>query len=264
MINKNVKHVVWLGFLVSSFAAADHAQSDEVLSIALPTLSRGQIHEAREQGVDISKINRMPGLHIVPLSESWSTSDHAETELRRIEQQRRRGFYSSAADDVVDIRAAMRAVKTERAYIPRHDRAFRSLSDVHQDILVKPVDLGSSALSAATLLEVRLGGSYVRGKWTGVARSFEVPELGVVILNETDHAAGRESVSMIKEWVNIDINGQPGTAKTARASTGLTIVTVGWANERKLYSLQLQPLRPDAITENEATLREIARQLVEA
>lgn len=262
MINQNIKHVVWLGCL-ACFAAAGNTQSDTESGIALPALSRGQIHEARKQGVDISKINRVPGLHIVPLSESWSTSDHADIELRQIEQQRSRGFYSSGTDDLVDIRAAMGAVKTERSYIPRHDRAFRSLSEVSKDILVKPVDLGPSALSAATLLEVRLGGSYVRGRWTGLARSFEVPELGVVILNETDHAAGRESVSMIKEWINIDVNDQPGTSKTARSSTGRTIVTVGWANQRKLYSLQLQPLRPDAMAENEAKLQEIARQLVE-
>ncbi|KAF1004877.1 MAG: hypothetical protein GAK28_03711 [Luteibacter sp.] len=68
---------------------------------------------------------------------------------------------------------------------------------------------------------------------------------------------------MIKEWVNIEVNGQPGTAKTARDASGRTLVTVGWANTRKLYSLQLQPLHPEVHAANQAKLLEIARKLIE-
>lgn len=203
-----------------------------------------------------------PGLHIVPLSESWSMIGHADFERRQIEQQHHRGFYSTEVGEIANARAT--TASTEHGHVPRHDRAFASLTEVKHDLLVKPIWLGASDLSTASLLDVRLGGSHVGGKWTGLARSFDVPELGLVILNETDHAAGKESVTMIKEWVNIEVNGQPGTARTARDASGRTLVTIGWANERKLYSLQLQPLHPEARAENQARLLDIARKLVES
>lgn len=233
-------------------------------SATIKVLSRANgIPGTIDEGVYLGKINPAPGLHIVPLSQSWSTAGHADIERKQIEQQRSQGFYSAEVGEVANTPAAKRAT-TMQGHVPGHDRAFFSVAEVRDDLLVEPVDLGSSELSAANLLEVRFGGSHVRGKWTGLGRSFDVPELGVVILNETDHAAGKESVTMIKEWVNIEVNGQPGTARTARDASGRTLVTIGWANERKLYSLQLQPLHPEARAENQARLLDIARKLVES
>lgn len=262
MTTRNLMYALSVIYL-SSYVPPAHAHAVASSGMSLPTLSRSQIQDAHDEGVDLGKVNPAPGLHIVPLSESWSTAEYADIERKQIAQQRSQGFYSAEVSEVASTRAAMRSA-SELSHVPRHDRAFASLGDVKDDLLVEPVDLGSSELSAASLLEVRFGGSHVRGKWTGLGRSFDVPELGVVILNETDHAAGKESVTMIKEWVNIEVNGQPGTARTARDASGRTLVTIGWANERKLYSLQLQPLHPEARAENQTRLLDIARKLVES
>lgn len=261
MFKRNVIYVMSLACLASDGSLA-RVRADAIADPAMPPLSRAQIQKARDEGVDLGKVNTAPGLHVVPLSESWSTPEHADVERKHVEQQRLWGFYSAEASEVAIPR--FKRAAAEREHLPRHDRAFASLQEIQNDILVKPIGLGSSGLSAASLLEVRLGGSHIKGKWTGLARSFDVPELGLVILNETDHAAGKESVTMVKEWVNIEINGQPGTAKTARDASGHTLVTVGWANDRKLYSLQLQPLHPEAHAANQEKLIEIARKLVEA
>lgn len=261
MMNRNTAFALSFA-CVAGYATLAHAHPDESPHMILPTLSRAQVQKAHDEGVDLGKINPAPGLHIVPLNESWSTPEHADVERKQIEQQHSGGFYSAEIGEFSNMRVATTAA-TEHGHVPRHDRAFASLTEVKHDLLVKPIGLGSSDLSTASLLDVRLGGSHVRGKWTGVARSFDVPELGLVILNETDHAAGKESVTMIKEWVNIEVNGQPGTAKTARDASGRTLVTVGWANTRKLYSLQLQPLHPEAHAANQAKLLEIARKLIE-
>lgn len=158
----------------------------------------------------------------------------------------------------------MKAAANQRGYIPRHDRAFRKLSDIQDDLRVTPIGLGTSELSSATLMEIRLGGNHLDGKWTGVSRTFEVPDLGLVVLEENDHAASKDSVTVIQEWVNTDVNGYEGTVKTARDRSGRSLVRVGWANQRKLYSLELQPNRPEAIERNQARLLDIARKLVES
>lgn len=263
MTLKKIGYIALPLVCAAGLATMAHGTVDRSPDVRLPTFSRAQIQQSLEQGVDISKVNPAPGLHIVPLSESWSTADQTEVERKQIEQQRSRGFYSAEAGEVVDVRGRMKAAATERGKIPRHDRAFRSLKDVRKDLLVNPVALGTSELSSATLTEVRLGGSYVNGKWTGLARTFEVLDFGLIVLNETDHAAGKESVTLIQEWMNIDVNGQSGTAKTARDVSGRTLVTVGWVNERKIYSMRLQPLHPEAHEANQARLLEIARKLVE-
>ncbi|MDQ0009840.1 hypothetical protein J2T07_002030 [Luteibacter jiangsuensis] len=263
MTHKKIRYVTLPLVCVAGFATMAHGTADTSRDVRLPALSRAQVQQTLEQGVDISKVNTAPGLHVVPLSESWSTPDQAEIERKQIEQQRSRGFYSAEAGEVVDVRGRMKAAATERGKMPRHDRAFRSLNDVRKDLLVNPAELGTSELSSATLMEVRLGGSYVNGKWTGLARTFEVPGLGLIVLNETDHAAGNESVTLIREWMNIDVNGQSGTTKTARDASGRTLVTVGWVNERKIYSMRLQPLHPEAHEANQARLLEIARNLIE-
>ncbi|MGF6711733.1 hypothetical protein QFZ41_002697 [Luteibacter sp. W1I16] len=264
MSRKKIRCITLPLVCIAGFATMTHGTIDRSRAVGLPALSRAQIQQTLDQGVDLGKINATPGLHVVPLNESWSTPGQAEVERKQIDQQRSRGFYLAEAGEVVDVRARMKAAATERGKLPRHDKAFRSLKDVRKDLLVNPAELGTSELSSATLMEVRLGGSYVNGKWTGVARTFEVPGLGLIVLNETDHAAGKESVTLIQEWMNIDVNGQSGTAKTARDASGRTLVTVGWVNERKIYSMRLQPLHPETHEANQARLLEIARKLVEA
>lgn len=260
--SKTLRFVLPVACLFSSASSGQSAP--ELLPVMPPAFSREQIDAALDAGVDLRKVDPTPGLHTVPLSDTWSTPEQAKEIRRQIDEQRSRGFYLAENDKVPDLRAAVRAAANQRGYIPRHDRTFHSLTEIQDDILVKPIDLGPSALSSARLLEVRLGGACLRGKWSGLARTFEVADLGLVILDEADHAASRESVTVVEEWLNTDVNGQQGSVKTARSTSGRTLVSVSWANQRKLYSLQLQPNHPEATVENQARLLEIARNLVDS
>jgi len=255
-----VLFILPLGLLFSA-AALTQGAPDSSTRPPPPTFSRAQIQSALEAGVDLRKVNTTPGLHIVPLSETWSTAEEAEILRDQVEQQRSRGFYLVEPRKIPDIKVAMKAASNQRGFVPRHDRTFRSLVEVQHDILVRPVTLGTSDLASARLLEVRLAGSYQKDKWTGVARTFDVGDLGLVILEETDYVAGRDSVTVIKEWVNTDVNGHRGTVKTARDRAGRSLVLVGWADQSKLYSLQLHPRHPEANEANQARLMEIARKL---
>ncbi|SEP10374.1 hypothetical protein SAMN02800692_3692 [Luteibacter sp. UNC138MFCol5.1] len=235
-----------------------------LLPVAPPTFSRVEVDAALDAGVDLRKFDPTPGLHTVPLSDTWSTPEQAKVIKKQIDEQRSRGYYLAENHAVPDLRAAVRAAASQRGYIPRHDRTFHSLTEIQNDILVKPIHLGTSALSSASLLEVRLGGNYLEGKWTGLSRTFEVADLGLVILEERDHAASKDSVTVVQEWVNTDVNGQQASMRTARSTSGRTLVSVSWENHRKLYSLELQPLRIEAGEANQARLLEIARKLVDS
>lgn len=259
---KTLCFVLPVACLISSTASGQ--STTDLLPVTPPTFSRVQIDAALDAGVDLRKVDTTPGLHTVPLSETWSTPEQAREIRKHIDEQRSRGYYSAENDKVPDLRAAMRAAANQRRHVPRHDRTFHSLTEIQDDILVKPINLGTSALSSARLLEVRLGGNYLKGKWTGLARTFEVADLGLVILDERDHAASKDSVTVVQEWVNTDVRGQQGSMRTTRSASGRTLVSVSWENQRKLYSLELQPLRPEAGEANQARLLEIARKLVEA
>ena len=145
--------------------------------------------------------------------------------------------------------------------IAPHDRSFASLDDIGPRLAVKPAHLGTSALSSVTASDLRVAGGFVDGKWTGLTRTFDLPDLGTVVLNETDHVAGKESVSVVEEWLNTTVNGHRGTVKTARDRKGLTTVIVGWIDERKIYSLRLQPIKPEQTEINQTRLLELARQI---
>lgn len=264
-MNKNLRRIAFLSVaaIVGFDANASSNEASPTESIA-SMLSRAQLAQALDEGVDLTKTDFRPGLHIIPLAESWSTEDQAAAAKEQIKQQQEQGFYRAGAKEIMDVPAALKSDASRRSSrVPRHDRSFTSLEEISPRLAVTPVDLGTSKLSAATLVELRLAGGFVNGHWTGLTRTFDVRDLGFVVLNETDHAAGKESVSIIKEWLNIDVNGHPGTAKTARDSKGRTMVVVGWANERKIYSLRLQPINPEQLDLNQARLLEIARGLVE-
>jgi hypothetical protein len=241
--------------------AGERAPAD----IAAPALSKAQLSDAASYGVDLTKANYRPGLHIVPLAESWNIGSELATTQKQIEQQRLQGFYHAEPTDVIDIRALTKAGAMQRLdSLPWHDRVFHSVDDVRSRLAVTPIGLGNSRLASADMLELRISGGLVNDRWTGLTRTFEIVGLGFVILNETDHAAGRESVSLIEEWINTDVNGSRGTVKTARDDFGGSMVTVGWANERKIVSLRLQPSLPEQTEANQAALLEIARALIES
>ncbi|MGY3229436.1 hypothetical protein ACVWWJ_000920 [Luteibacter sp. HA06] len=250
------------GLLLLSESTA--ASGNDPKTMFTPQFSAVQLEEAQEDGVDLTKADLRPGLHIVPLSDSWSTEKQANAIRTQIDQQQQNGFFDIEAEELVDLRASTNAgIANQSKEIARHDRSFSSLEEVQSDLSVSPIGLGTSDLSPATLMDVRLSGGFVDGRWTGVTRTFDVPDLGVIVLNETDHAAGRESITLIKEWINVDIHGQPGSVRTARDSSGNTWVTLGWANERKIYSLRLQPNHPEQRTANQFHLTEIAKALAE-
>lgn len=249
------------GLLLSSGA---NATSDEVEPMAAPPFSAAQLVAAEEDGVDLRKANLRPGLHIVTLAESWSTDEQSKAIRTQIDQQQRQGFYDAGVEELVDMRTALKAeVANMSGNAARHDRSFTSVEEVQAALRVTPIGLGTSGLSPAHTLDVRISGGLVGGRWTGLTRTFDLPDLGVVVLNETDHVAGHESVSVIKEWINVDIHGQPGSVRTARDASGKTLVTVGWANERKIYSLRLQPQHPEQRDLNQLRLIEIAKALQE-
>lgn len=237
----------------------------DVETMIAPQFTTAQLSEAHDNGVDLTKADFRPGLHIVPLADSWNTEVQTDAIRAQIAQQQDKGFYDTHAGDPVDLRSAISAnLANQSTTIARHDRSFNSLEQVEPALKVTPISLGSSDLSAATLLEVRLSGGLIDGRWTGLTRTFDLPDLGIVVLNETDHAAGRESITLIKEWINIDIHGQPGSVRTARGASGHTLVTVGWANQRKIYSLRLQPHHPEQHGSNQARLVGIAKALAES
>jgi hypothetical protein len=262
---KNAKRKLGLLLLAGLFGTVTAAAEEARQPLEAPAFSRAQADSAHDAGIALSKLNYQPGLHVVSLADSSVTLERAGMMRKQIAQQNGQGFYTVEAGEITDMRSSVRAATLSRpGRLARIDRAFGSIEEIQPRLLLTPVSLGESGLDEAVLTDIRLAGGLVGDRWTGLTRTFDVPNFGLIVLNETDHVAGNESVSLIEEWLNVEINGSRGTMKTAHAADGKATVVVGWANERKIYSLQLQPSHPDLIRENQERLVQIARGLVES
>jgi hypothetical protein len=226
-----------------------------------PVVPASLIASANEEGIDLLKTDFKPGLHIMPMSATWHTGERAATLKRQIAEQARQGFHIASGDQVPNIAGALRASKN---LIPGEKfvgKRYTSLTEIRPRLFADPITIDHTPLATARFIEAGTAGGIQDGLWTGIARYFDVPGVGLVMLEELDYAVTKASVTMIEELINTDVNGHPATAKTAHTTDGRVLVSVGWMTDRMSYSLLLEPAKPDDTEGNQRVLLEIARNL---
>jgi hypothetical protein len=180
---------------------------------------------------------------------------------RQIAEQATQGFHVVSGDQVPDISRALSASKHARQGEKFVGKRYASLAEIRPRLYADPIAIDRTPLATARFIEAGTAGGVENGLWTGIARYFDVPGVGLVMLEELDHGIAKASVTMVEEWINADVKGHPAIAKTARTTDGRVLVSVAWMTDRMSYSLLLEPVNPDDTAANQRALLDIARNL---
>jgi hypothetical protein len=111
------------------------------------------------------------------------------------------------------------------------------------------------------MVEATTAGGVSDGRWSGVTRSWDMAGLGFVRLDESEYRETGGSITLVKEWLNSEVNGHPAMLKTMRSDDGATLVSISWVTDSTDFRLDLQPVHADAVEENQQTLLKLARSL---
>lgn len=227
-----------------------------------PVIDPVMARNAIGQGIDLTKANTKPGLRTISLDESWFVGARLETIKKQLAEQAKNGYYNASDEEVPDLSRAIAPSPVATNELDRVlEKRYSSMTAIRPKLHAEPISIHGTRLEASRFIEAATAGGWEDGVWTGLARYFEVPDLGLIKLEEIDFAASKASVSLIRELVTSDVNGRPAIAKTARTPNGRTLVSVAWMTDSMSYSLMLQPLRPDRIHENQNSLEALARRL---
>jgi hypothetical protein len=235
--------------------------ASEAMTAPLPSQSPHGVSGVSLPDIDVKKMAIDPGLQVRPLADSWISGDLKALMAQRIADQRRHGYYIVEESRLPGLAAAVAVAKTQPAGGPFLGKRYASLQSLRAHLHADPISLGGSLLAGAPLLDAGTAGGLVHGHWTGAERYFDVPELGIVMLEEQNMALVNGSIGMIEEWINADVNGRPAVSTTKRSPTGRTLVSVAWNTHEASYVLRLEPLHPEELARNQSALLDIARKL---
>lgn len=239
---------------MSNLSAADVATA-----FLMP--SSETIEAAHKDGLDLTKLPTSRGLHIVPLEDSPFVGPVAERVRSEIAQQASIGSYIAEDGVVPDLRLASQAVEPARGASSRLDRRYHSLVEILPHLRYAPISVAGTRLEHVPMIEATTAGGIVGGRWSGVTRSWDVPGLGFIQLDESEYQESGGSITLVKEWLNTEVNGHPATVKTMKSPDGATLVSVGWVNASTDFRLDLQPVNRDATEINQEAMLELARSL---
>jgi hypothetical protein len=226
-------------------------------SLVSPSMSR----DAQAKGIDLSKMDASPGVHVVDLADSPFMGLAAEKVAHELEEQARLGSYTSDVP-VPDLRNAVTTGKRRsRRSLNALDRSYGSVTEARPHLQYEPLSVKGSRLDGARLLDVATGGGIKDGRWSGVTRTWDVAGLGTVRLDESEFKETGGSITVVREWLNAEVRGRPATLKTMRSAGGKVLVSLSWLSDSTDYRFDLQPLDATATKANEEALLAIANQL---
>ncbi|PTR34783.1 hypothetical protein C8J98_10140 [Luteibacter sp. OK325] len=215
----------------------------------------------RARGLDLARLPSSPGLHIVALGDSPFVGPIAQRMRQEIAEQASVGSYISDSGEVPDLRQATRTAQPALASTSLFGKRYHSLADIRPHLRYTPISLSGTLLESHPMVEATTAGGVSDGRWSGVTRSWDVAGLGFVRLDESEYRETGGSITLVKEWLNSEVNGHPATLKTMRSDDGATLVSISWVTESTDFRLDLQPVHVDAVEANQQTLLKLARSL---
>jgi hypothetical protein len=111
------------------------------------------------------------------------------------------------------------------------------LRGTQSTIAFSPANVDATSLRGQTLVGAIPSGGYVNNSWTGLSRMFHHPDLGYVVLEETDLTKDGGGVVFTKEMINADVNGAPAVLES-RQGSARSITSLTWFSNGVSYSLR--------------------------
>lgn len=238
---------------------ADMTSESSVADVA--GMSSDELRKAKEDGIDMTRIPASHGVHIVPLEESPFVGSLAREARKELAEQEKKGAKTARRGEVPYLRNAVQTGATSRSRRSVVGKPYQSVESIRPKLRYEPISVKGTVLEKLRLVEATTGGGLVDGQWTALSRSWEVDGLGYVQLEESEYRETGGSITLIKEWVNADVNGSPASIQTKRERMGKAIVSLDWVTDSTIFRLDLQPLKPNAVKANQEALLALARNL---
>ncbi len=251
------------GVILASAISYDGILHAQNATTDLPRPSVQMIEAARADGLDLGRVPSSPGLHIVDLDDSPFLGPVAERIREEIAEQAKAGSYEAYGGRVPDLRLDTATVQATAGANSEPDKRYRSLVDIRRHLRYAPISLKGTLLESQPMIEATTAGGVTDGRWSGVTRSWDIAGLGFVRLDESEYKETGGSITLVKEWLNSEVNGHPASVKTMRSADGTALVSVGWVTETTDFRLDLQPVHPEAVEANQQVLLELANGLGE-
>ncbi len=157
---------------------------------------------------------------------------------KEIEEMKSKGQIDSSDESISYIDKAVSSISTGQ------NNSVKSIDRISAHLQVTPAYIQGAHLLGATPSGVK-----TESGWTGVNRVFQVPKLGVVMLEEINYVASGGGLVMIEEAINQDINGHPAILRVKNSQSGKSITELTWATDHKIYNLGLnRAVKGDALT----------------
>jgi hypothetical protein len=120
----------------------------------------------------------------------------------------------------------------------RAHRAQLSQLIAEGTINFSPANVDATSLRVQTMVGAIPCGVYVKNSWTGLSRMFHHPDLGDVVLEETDLAKTGGGAIFTKEMINADVNGAPAVLLSMQGSAKRSETSLMWFSNGVLYLLR--------------------------
>lgn len=140
-----------------------------------------------------------------------------------------------------------------------HRAGKRPLSQLiaEKSTTFSPANVDATTLNGQPVLGALTHGIFNNGSWSGLSRLFSHPQLGLVLLDETDLATPGGGVMFTRETINADVNGAPGVMISQQGSEKKSITRLMWFAGGMVYDLST----PHVDDQSRDALLDIARQL---
>lgn len=187
-------------------------------------------------------------LIIIPLAE-WDAPASAKDSVARGIANQSKGT----------LKAASGSIPSTDEVLGRLADTRRSDAELRQLLGYAPAEISRTPIGAAELLSTEPTGSFKEGKWTGVTRSYRVPKVGVIILEENDYIASGRVITLFRETLNENVNGTPARASASRSDDGKGQAELRWVTPQRSFTLTLYTDEGNRIEQGQALLLQIAK-----
>lgn len=171
------------------------------------------------------------GVNIVSIEEQPIPEVYKE-QTRKLKQDMDDHGYGDASENEV--------TEIERYLSPENKNQLKPLSNVIDKITFKPADLDTiPSFKEGKLLGSIEHGAYVDGKWTGLTRLYEIPDLGTIKVSENNYVAANGGIQLAKELINMDVNGFPAEYTVQESASGKALTNILWVTPNTEYNLSI-------------------------
>lgn len=204
-------------------------------SILLLTLSISGAIKAESEASEVSpdptgqfgEVFQFESIENQPIPKAWK--DAAKKERKQMAE---RGYADASEETIIDVDRIVVEVNERR----QKDKKLAA-QETNPEFEVKSSRIRGDIASGVKTVLSGPSGTVVDGTWTGSNRVLDIPQLGLVYVEEMDYILGGGNGGMVKEFINTEVNGYPAVFTVKKSDSGKWSTELTWVTENKTFYL---------------------------